>query len=250
MNPLRTLTFICILSSLSGCSLILDGINAYGLKHHPDDYVFTKPDGTTYREWNLAKDRRSELKADSIYLQKFDLEAATLSDTTSRNRTHMELSVTNLKQITAQNQITLFVNWYPACGPSIQDNIHPTIKMLSQLKKDGMKFNSGNVGLVLASVSYDFNYINNYFNKWKFPFQSYIIPSPSYPEKLLLKEIFFIRELCPECYTAEKDDIEKYFLFAIDKNGKVVDKVAARYDGVSIAPDLERFAKNIKASIL
>ena len=250
MNLFRSLFIFCLFGSLTGCSLLLDGINAAGEKWFADDYVFTSADGTTNRYWNLAKDKKVKLRADSIYLQKFDVRASTLHDTTVRNRKHMELTVSDLKQIAAQNEITLFVSWYPACGSSVPSNIIPTIKMLSQLKKSGITFNTGQVGLVMGSVSYDFYYIDQHFNKWKFPYQSYIIPSPIYPEKILLKEIFFNRELCPECYVTEKDDIEKYFLFALDKNGKVLDKVSSRYDGSSIEPDLKKFAESIKASVL
>ena len=250
MKFLRTLVLVCFTGSLSGCGIMLDGINAAGEKWFADDYVFTSADGTTNRYWNLAKDKKDKLKADSTYLQRFNLSAIMLHDTTVRKHRQMELTVSDLKQIATQNQITIFLSWYPACGPSMQSNINPAIKMLSQLKKEGINFNKGNVGLVMGSVSYDFYYIDQYFNKWKFPYQSYIIPSPAYPEKLLLKEIFFNRELCPECYAIDKDDIEKYFLFTIDKNGNVIDKIGSRYDGESIAPDLERFAKNIKASIL
>ncbi|MBK0403616.1 hypothetical protein I5M27_11515 [Adhaeribacter sp. BT258] len=250
MNFFRSLFIFCLFGSLTGCSILLDGINAAGEKWFADDYVFTSADGTTNRYWNLAKDRKAKLKADSIHLQKFDVSAILLHDTTARNRKHMELTVNDLKQIAAQNQITLFVSWYPACGPSMQSNINPTIKMLSQLKKDGIVFNGKQVGLVMGSISYDFYYIDQYFNKLRFPYQSYIIPSPVYPEKISIKKIFFNRELCPECYATEKDDIEKYFLFAIDKDGKVIDKVGSRYDGTSITPDLEKFAQRIKASIL
>lgn len=250
MNLIRTLILICLLSSLSGCGIILDGINSYGLKHHPDDYVFTKPDGTTYRNWNLAKDRHSKLKADSIYLRKFDLKAISVRDTTARRRTHMELTVTNLKQIAAQNQFTIFLSWYPSCGPSLQVFTFPALKVLSKLKNEGLEFNSGQVGFILGSVSYEPTWMDYILNKWKFPYQSYIIPSPVYPEKILLKEIYFNRELYPECYETVKDDISHYNIFLLDKNGKVIDKVASSYDEAVFSAELERFTKNIKASIL
>ncbi|MFC5270975.1 hypothetical protein [Adhaeribacter terreus] len=250
MKFLRTLILACFIGSLSGCGIMLDGINAYGLKHYPDDYIFTKPDGTTYREWNLAKDRRSKLKEDSIYLRKFELNAFTMRDTASRRRTHMALTAANLKQIASRNQLTIFTTWFPTCGPSLEAYTIPTLKMLGQLKKQGIAFNTGQVAFVFGSVSYDLAYMDYRLNKWKFPFQSYIIPSPFYSEKIILKEIGLNRELLPEDYEKVKDDISNYKVFLLDKNGNVIDKVVANYDDAAFAKELDRFAKNIKASIL
>lgn len=249
MNYFRTMFFIYLFGSLSGCSAVSNSITAVGNKWFADDYVFTSADGTTNRYWLLAKDGHKQPEAANIYLRKFNVMASTSHDTAT-HRTHMELTVSDLKQIAVQNQTTILIRWYPHCGPSIQSEFDPTMRMLHQLRREGVEFNKGNVGLAFASVSYDPVLIDHYFKLWKIPFQSYIIPSPIYPEKVILKKIFFNRELCPECYGTEKDDIEKYFLFAIDKNGKVIDKVAANYDDAGFAKDLERFAKNIKASIL
>ena len=67
---MRKYQYLLLLFSLFLCSC--NTINDLGLKYFPDDYVFEKADGSTYRTWNIAKDRQNYKNRTSLKLGDFN----------------------------------------------------------------------------------------------------------------------------------------------------------------------------------
>ena len=59
---------------------------------------------------------------------------------------------------------------------------------------------------------------------------------------MLLKEIFFIKELCPECWHREKDYVSDYKIFMLGPDGSVIDKLPAPGDQKFYHDELSRMA--------
>ncbi|MCF8370321.1 MAG: hypothetical protein K9H64_01780 [Bacteroidales bacterium] len=91
----RYFTFIILIAGLffSSCSLI-DNI---GFKYFPDDYVFTRADGTTYQTWNMAKDGKGFKNRTSLRMREFNKEDINKNYNNLDSMVLQELTVENLK---------------------------------------------------------------------------------------------------------------------------------------------------------
>ncbi|MDX5347569.1 MAG: hypothetical protein LPK19_10010, partial [Hymenobacteraceae bacterium] len=116
------------------------------------------------------------------------------------------------------------------------------------LKDQNIEFNKGATALVLASTSYDILNMDKFFAANYYPFQSYIISAEPYHEKILIKNIFFNKELLPGLYDTEKDDISRFKIFLLNNKGEVIVKVASSYlDRVRFSEDLVKLEQKILA---
>jgi hypothetical protein len=226
---------------LSSCS----GINrrkAAKPQKPTGSYVFTRPDSTHYRVLRMPGDKSRKLGADKRFVKPFDLSQVKNQYHTSKRRPHPELTVTDLKSIAAQYQITFLAICNPSLPMEFQYNTAPFLDMVKKLETARVQPNYVGIGVVLVSVSYDLQQLDKMLTQNLFPYQSFVMPARTYSEKTLLKNIFFTKELCPECWQREKDYVSDYKIFMLDQNGKVMDKLAAPGDQKFYADELNRMA--------
>ncbi|MDX5348496.1 MAG: hypothetical protein LPK19_14770, partial [Hymenobacteraceae bacterium] len=141
-HAFRLPVYFLLLLLLPGCSVFFGGINAVGETFFADDYVLTNADGTRTKVWNLAKDGSARNRT-STRIEAFS--AADHKRLYQKEEQHQfqELTVSNLKEIAQQNQLTLVTKWLPHCGPSHQEDLLPFMKMVVRLKEQNVEFNKG-----------------------------------------------------------------------------------------------------------
>ncbi|MBT7144358.1 MAG: hypothetical protein HN894_13600 [Bacteroidetes bacterium] len=235
---MRKYQYLLLLFSLFLCSC--NTINDLGLKYFPDDYVFEKADGSTYRTWNIAKDRQNYKNRTSLKLGDFNKNDINKYYENIDSSTIQELTVKDLQTQFNEFDYTLISIWYGCPGTYFYElwQYRDLVDTLSKIAE-----NPNKIAFVLASLTYDYRIIDRVLKGYKYHYQSYIIPSKPYSEKCLLKTIFFAKELCPECYAKLKDDISENTIFLLDRNGKVVKMIDYQYDEETWKKEIKDYDK-------
>lgn len=176
--------------------------------------------GSKFKLWGLTQDNSKKYKNSEI--KSFDI-SKVFKEINSRDSNYLVelIKSNNIEELKTTNKKFAVLFWYPRCAASI-----PIIDIANRLDSIG-------VPIIMASLHYDVFLIKEMLKGSKFENRvTYIIPAEQYGTKMILKKIYFTRDLCKGCYDKYKDELVHSNGLLIN-NGKIDVLFDLNYEDIS-----------------
>ena len=216
-----------------------------GLKFLAEKHFVEFPDGRI-KSFYFRKDYSYKENKTSLRLEAFN--------ENDINKIYANIDSAIIQEITVKDLQTKFKDYkyillsmYYLCPVTYKYSIEQYNQLIDTISKTSNY--SDNVAFVFLSTSYDFKRIKYALELSDYHYQSYIIPSSEYGNIKTIKELNFIKELCPICYDKYKYYAITNTIFLIDNNGKVIKVIESQVNETNDGTSIKDF-ENVKRELI